>query len=305
MVANRESACYECGRIIEPGTSIKYDSRRGAKHESCLFAATPGDEFLDSQRFIDIAGRNIEWTVDGRVPEGGVTLLVAREKCGKSSLGLAMARSVARGEEFLGASTKRGRVLYAAFEGSRQGWAERIDALGFKPSDEFLFRLGNPPEDYARWTTRTLSELKPGLLVIDVLARCTKADDLSTYGIATQVMQPFIAAARNHNCSIMLLHHARKGIQGESEQEMGLDDVSGSTALAASADTVMLMKRDKDGTRYLRTFQRDGEDMEPSPLHFNVVTREFTGTCMRPVTPKNISADHNVVSMDDFLKGIA
>jgi hypothetical protein len=56
------------------------------------------------------------WIWDGILPAGGMSLLVAKPKVGKTTLAFNLAVAVSRGEEFLGRKTTQGPVVYLALE---------------------------------------------------------------------------------------------------------------------------------------------------------------------------------------------
>jgi hypothetical protein len=66
---------------------------------------------------------------------------------------------------------------------------------------------------------------------------------------------------------ICLTHHL-----GKSERMDDGDSVLGSTAILGAVDTAVLLKRRSDGTRTIRTSQRDGEDLEETVLSYDKET---------------------------------
>src|SRR5439155_18507176 len=72
----------------------------------------------------------VAWLVEGLLPLGGLSLLAAKPKVGKSTLARNLALAVARGEPFLDRAVRPGPVVYLALEEHRAGVAEHFTRLG-------------------------------------------------------------------------------------------------------------------------------------------------------------------------------
>lgn len=60
-----------------------------------------------------------KWLVDGLLPTGGFSIVVAKPKVGKSTLARGLALNIATGELFLGKEVSKGVVIYLALEEKR------------------------------------------------------------------------------------------------------------------------------------------------------------------------------------------
>ena len=83
-------------------------------------------------------------------------------------------------------------------------------------------------------------------------------------------IDPLIDLAHKTGTHVCLIHHARKG-------EVGIDSYLGSTALAGSVDTSLLLDVDASGRRILSTIKQrgDGDTLEPTVLAVGEETRRI------------------------------
>lgn len=196
------------------------------------------------------------WLVDGLLPTGGLSVLAARPKVGKSTLMRALAAAVARGQDFLGRVTARGMVFILDLEGKRGETVNALRCLGVTESDTIKVFCGSAPERAFDDLRAAAFEDKPALIVVDTLQRLAKVSDLNDYAKVSNAFDPFIELARETGAHVQLLHHqARNGRDG-------VDSPMGSTAISGSADTILTMKRRVCGARSLASIQRYGADLE-------------------------------------------
>lgn len=177
--------------------------------------------------------------------KGRVTLLAAREKCGKSTLASAGAAAVTRGGSFLGESCSEGSVLWCSFD--REHVADLTDRLqSFSVSPEGVFILEHvqkPNEDLAIITER----LRPSLIVVDTLSKLgelTGLDKPSSSAAWSPVMSCLTGLARDFDAAVLVLHHSRKS-DGQYRD---------SSAIGAGVDVILEMSEDAQDelVRHLR-----------------------------------------------------
>jgi hypothetical protein len=206
------------------------------------------------------------WVVDGLLPAGGISVVAAKPKVGKSTLARCLALAVARGEPVLGRATTQGTVIYLALEEKRAEIARHFRALGACERDPIHVHVGSAPKEALEALYRAVEALAPTLVIIDPLFRLARLRDANDYAEVTRALEPLIGLARVSGSHLMLVHHSGKG------ERAGGDAILGSTALFGSVDTAILMRRAPDGTRTVESVQRYGEDMPPS-----VVTLDARG----------------------------
>jgi KaiC/GvpD/RAD55 family RecA-like ATPase len=95
---------------------------------------------------LDEPDEPIDWILENRIPAGGIVLLAAPPKAGKSTLARELALCVATGSPFLGWSTTPGRVWYFAFQDKRKEIKRHFRRLGAARSPLELF-IDQAPAD--------------------------------------------------------------------------------------------------------------------------------------------------------------
>ena len=198
--------------------------------------------------------------VEGVIPSGGLTLVSAAPKVGKSTLMRVLSVAVARGEPWLGRHTVQGPVLYWCLEDKRAEVRRHYVAMGACASDPIHLVFGRvaqrePMALLSRWV-RTV---RARLVVVDPLFRLLQVHDVSDYAQVTRGFDPLIALARDSGAAVALTHHQRKSGGADGTEMLG------SQAIFGSVDNAMFMYR-RGETRTIRTQVRIGEDMPPAVI---------------------------------------
>lgn len=180
------------------------------------------------------------WIWEGILPQGGSSLVVAKPKVGKTTLGINLAIAVARGDHFLGRPTVKAPVVYLALEEKRTEINKALKAWGVG-NEPLFFHIGLAPKKATEEITTLLVETGAGLLVIDTLQKLARVKDLNDYAQVTAALEPIHAAARQFNCHILLMHHAGKGDRTDG------DEVLGSTGILGGVDTCIIIKNAMNG----------------------------------------------------------
>lgn len=215
--------------------------------------------------------------VEGLVPSGASTLIVAQRKTGKTTLILGLARCLLQGGDFLGRFPTRsiaGRVAILNYEvtGSMLGgWADQVGV----PRDRLVLvnlrGRRNPlrvPEDRAK-LAEYLRGLDVEVLVVDPFGRAyggKSQNDAAEVGGWLVDLDTF-SRAEVGAAEVYLTAHA--GWTAERTR--------GSSALEDWPDVTITLTRDKDDqtVRYLAAEGRDVL-LEEDRLDFDPVTRELT-----------------------------
>lgn len=190
-----------------------------------------------------------QFIIGGLIPVG-LSLLAAKQKIGKSWLGLDLTLAVPLGGRAIGAvDVMQGSSLYLALEDTHKSLKKRIRML---LGDELRWpakaRLETewPRLDQGglaaleRWIEETPDAR---LIVIDVLAKVRAPRDKSRgdmYDEDYAVMGPLKALADKYGIAIVVIHHARK-----SAAEDVFDEILGSAGLTGSSDATLLLKRSR------------------------------------------------------------
>jgi hypothetical protein len=160
----------------------------------------------------------VDYLIHRLLPRPGRVLLIGPAKVGKSFLALQIALAVAQGKDFLGRRSHQGTVLYLQFDTPDHLWKERLDDLeecGVDLSGPIHFihpDAKRPSMDILNSgcqadITAMLAEVKPALVVIDVLRKIHNADenDSATSKKIFDVLNILFAGR-----TLLILHHPSK-----------------------------------------------------------------------------------------------
>ncbi len=218
-------------------------------------AGTNGHHFslINARELLAQEEEQTEWLWEGILPAGGMSLLVAKPKVGKTTLAFNLAVAVSRGADFLGRKTQKAPVIYLALEEKKSQIQNKLKALGVS-EEQIYFHFGSAPAEAFKEIGALITQTQARLLIVDVLQKFCRVKDLNDYAQVTNALEPLMATAREQNCHIVLTHHA-----GKADRKDG-DDILGSTGLLGGVDTSILIKK-QDKRRTFFTIQRYGEDV--------------------------------------------
>lgn len=176
---------------------------------------------------------------------GRVTLLVGREKKGKSTLAGYLSAVTSSGRSVDGESTKRGVVLYLCLEENLCDFTRRL--VGFEADPDRIL-VQSYVSDCAVQLEKWVEKFNPSLVVIDTLATfvADKRPESSSSRDWTPLMQNIGRIARKSNVAILLVHHSKKDKSGEYRD---------STAIGAGVDLIIKMM---GGGSSIREFRCSG-----------------------------------------------
>jgi len=192
----------------------------------------------------------LKWYIDGWLHSRGGLILSSPPGVGKTQLSLQLAYALSTGTSFLGNAPfeKPLKVLFASlemetmelsfiYERQQKVFKEKkelwIENFGTTDSEE---ELGTKEIDFI------LDQVKPNVIIIDSLSELA-GDDLKE-AEARRVMKWFRSARRLHNVAIVLIHHNRKGGDGNKKPRT-LDDLYGSFWFGKAPDTVIGLWHDE------------------------------------------------------------
>jgi hypothetical protein len=245
----------------------------------------------------------VSWVVADLLPTGGLSLLGAKPKVGKSTLARAIAHAVSTGLPCLGRQTSRGLVLYVSIEERRSDVRRHFALLGDEDDPDLVVHVGPVPgtpkganrEGIRRhrlaWLTAQLERYRPVLVVIDTFALFIALKDANDYSEVNEVAAPLIALARSSGTHFLFTHHARK-----QEAEL-IDALVGSTGIVGAVDTVMLLRRHPDGSRTIQSNQRVGLEFDETLLQLD----KTTGTLSTAGTVEDARLDAAIQRLVSFL----
>lgn len=212
----------------------------------------------------------VNWLVEGVFPAGGLSGVVGKPKTGKSTLARQQALAIARGDDFLGRKTQQGPVIYYALEEKESEVKKHFIDMGVEGDEPIYNYSGGSTKDAIEQIGAAIQEFRPVLVIIDPLFRLVRVKDGNDYAQMTQAIEPILRMARDTGAHLQFVHHAPK-----AEREEAGDAVLGSTAIFASVDTLLFIKR-HENYRTVQTVQRYGEDIPETTLIFDRESRTIT-----------------------------
>lgn len=211
------------------------------------------------------------WLWKGYLARGGITLLTALWKAGKTTLLVHLLRLMEEGGEFCGQTVTPGRVLYVTEEHEGR-WAARRDKHAIKDHVEFLVRPfpGKPRAE--RWMEflgfmrGIIVQRNYDLLIFDTVANLWPVRDENDASGVQSALMPLHTVLKKE--ALLLVHHNRKGDGEEATASRG------SGALTAFVDTIMELRRyspeDRaDRRRVITSYGRDEETPEEVVVELN------------------------------------
>jgi 5S rRNA maturation endonuclease (ribonuclease M5) len=227
--------------------------------------------FLTSLRdLLSEPEENVSWLLADKLPAGGISILSAKPKVGKSTLARCLALAVARGEPFLGCQTTQGAVIYLALEEKRSEVRRHFADLGATGEETIHIHCAAAPKDAMPELCRLTRELKPALVIIDPLFKFVRVADEKAYAETCQAIEPILTLARETGAHVMLVHHS-----GKAERADATDAILGSTAIFGGVDAALILKR-TDRYRTLQSCQRYGVDWPETVLEFDPDPRSLS-----------------------------
>lgn len=205
---------------------------------------------------------DLQTIVDGLIADQSLAMIFGKFGSFKSFVALDMGLCMAHGAPWHGRETKQRRVLYVCGEG-RHGIAQRVKAWHLENerdvTDDFLVLPIMPAildEAAAQAFADTLTALepRPGVIIIDTVARAMAGADENDTG----TMGHFVAVCdhirESLKASLIVVHHSGKADNG----------ARGSTVLPAAADTEI--KCEKVNDDFLRMTVTKQKDLDPAEL---------------------------------------
>ena len=221
----------------------------------------------------------IEFLIDAILPAGGTGTLFGAPGLGKSFVALDLALCVASGKPFFGHIVKRCPVVFVAAEGAA-GLPNRVNAWrqhhGYEDTGELGVYFATEPVQLLEGRSvsvflsaiRKLGEPRPGLIIMDTLARCMAGGDENS----TRDMGMTIAAVdrirRDTGAAVLLIHHTRK--DGDLER--------GSSALRGAMDAMLWLKGDDDELTIVSEKEKDAAKFTPIQVRLEPVANSCVVT---------------------------
>lgn len=175
----------------------------------------------------------------------GLTLICGSPKVGKSWLSLDMGISICEGRNFLGFKTRKCDVLYLALEDNENRLQTRTNiVLGNRKAPKgFHYSINcDDIENGLLDELENILKKEPNIKVI-IVDTMQKIRSLykgnNTYGQDYKEIGKIKSLADKHGISIILIHHLKKGFEGDV-----FDKVSGTNGITGTADTTIILNKE-------------------------------------------------------------
>lgn len=193
----------------------------------------------------------MKWLIDDLLPVGGVVMLSAKPKMGKSFLAIQLALSVASGGEFLGFQAQKHEVLYIDLETSQRSMKGRISMMTddapkglylMTPQEVFEFgNIGNGFESQVNYFLESHKGVK--LVIVDTygLIQGSRTATQNIYRQEYAEISHLNSWARKKGFTLVLIHHQNK----QDDYANPVQGISGSTGITGGLQAYyILTKRD-------------------------------------------------------------
>ena len=205
--------------------------------------------------------------LEGTIYKGCKVALAGQSKAGKSHLAMQLAHAISTGNDFLGMSTRKSKVLYLNLELPDFVVNSRYAALESKISDN-----SDNPNLYisngrGNWSgiesldmmVDEIIEKGIGLIVVDPFYKVHDIDEIDQASVK-KVLRSFDEITDKTDATLVYIHHFNKG---KASDKNNIDLLAGSGVLARDFDSFMLLKENKDGKPVLEFILRCHPPKEP------------------------------------------
>lgn len=226
------------------------DERLTSDKGGALRWFVPCVDVVDVSELQDKTLPPMKWLIDDLLPVGGVVMLSAKPKMGKSFLAIQLALSVASGGEFLGFQAQKHEVLYIDLETSQRSMKGRISMMTddapkglylMTPQEVFEFgNIGNGFESQVDYFLETHKDVK--LVIVDTygLIQGSRAAQ-NIYRQEYAEISRLNSWARKKGFTLVLIHHQNK----QDDYANPVQGISGSTGITGGLQAYyILTKRD-------------------------------------------------------------
>jgi len=234
--------------------------------------AKPADSFTLSP-LAELLARPLvgtDWVWEDRLAAGTVSAVVSKPKVGKSTFARNLCLAVARGESFLGVTTKKGLCVYLALEERAEDVTADFRAMGAGGDEPILVHADSTPASGILALLALVREKAPALIIIDPLFRLVRVKDEKAYAETYTALGPLIDISRSTGTHVLLTHHSGKSLKADV-----IDSPLGSTAIGGAVCSLVVLKR-AEAYRTIQTVQRLGQDLPETVIEFDPESRELS-----------------------------
>lgn len=217
------------------------------------------------------------------LPDAGLCVFAASKAVGKTLLLLQLADAIAKGKPFLGVPSTPTKVLFLELELSKRRTTQRLAKMGIVPTKNLSFTFHWEPGSTGLQDLAYYIKVKgTRLVIVDVLQLLWPIGaDANSYQDSYSVLAPLRQMANRLGCMLILVTHRRK-----AETVDYIDSVIGSTGIAANADVVLTLDRQRGKSEAVLSI--DGNDIESRKIAIRFDTNPL-GFQKSDIDPAEIS----------------
>jgi hypothetical protein len=243
--------------------------------------------FMTAKNLVAAKPNKPPFAIDKLLPIGGVMVIAAAPKIGKSAIALNAAHAIATGGRFLDIfPVQKGRAAYIQTEIPAWSMAERLTKMGDIPDD--LIVLTPPRMALNYWEddgynkrretgnrvqtsnlVRALQDQAVSLVIFDPYRHFSSLNENNVDHV-THMFEIYRGIAIALQAGVIIVHHHRK-IQRANVKYEGAEDMSGSGAFFGEPDSILSIYRNIDSSgnsRFKMVFDtRHAEPLEPYELY--------------------------------------
>ena len=170
------------------------------------------------------------------IPDAALTIIGGTSGAGKTTLAYHLAGAVIMGDEFLGeVPTRQGSVLFVSSDEPHGFAQDKLINRGITDGFEVMLNW-----DVSQWPAleEAIEDMRPALVIVDsfnAIHNDPVFDENSAQ--ASQTIKRLERLSVKYNVAIVLIHHTSK-----SKENKGVHKLRGSTAIAASCSSVLLLE---------------------------------------------------------------
>ncbi len=202
--------------------------------------------FVNGKELMEMKLEGAGFIVEQLVPEVGITYFTAKSGRGKTFVSVFLCLSVLTGGKFMGLfETKKGNVLFIDEENGEVVIQQRLrlinEAVPIEELPNIHFKIMEnftlDSESISK-IKKIVEEKKINLIIIDCLSRVFLGDENSSKE-TRRIYALLKKLCHENKLAVIILHHSRKS----ENEEIGEEDMRGSSELSAAAVSVLLMDK--------------------------------------------------------------
>lgn len=208
------------------------------------------------------------------VPSVGVTIIGGSPGCGKTTLVMDMTASIIFGDEILGdVPTRTGSVLIVSSDEPHTETQQKLINRGLAVVDDDKLEIISD-WDVSQWETleTAVKDVRPACIFLDSFNAIHFDPNFDeNTAQAAYTIKKLERLSAKYCIPIVITHHL-----GKSKDNKGTNELRGSTAIAASCSSIMLMKTMDDGSKLLTQPKIRGSEPLKLMLDMDTENGRFT-----------------------------